>query len=474
MRLDAPADPALDPFDLDIADLSLVATAGDEVVFEAKRHAPDRTAGVDFGRIPAVDGVRLELFGETASGRVVGYGQSAPVDVTAEDQVEARIAFRRPFAYTAGNGALLAIDTTSEPGPGYAVALDDAGDAVSAVTSLPGGELLVAVVDGAVQRVRTTDHGLEGDAIPLAGPAVDLAASPSGRFAVVAHREMDLRGVSIVDLESGTATFVAAAFPQRVAVTDDTAWVLDGLQSNLFCSGTTRVLALDLADPTTPAVTDFPTPATDLVADPTTGAVVVAVPCANEVAVIDAPGAPARPLFDVDGASAVALARGQVWAMGHVDEDDAHLILAHAPLSGGDAQVLAMPTIEERAVATALANTGQDGLLRMTADLAAANQISVLPDGEHVAILLTAGYITEPTGDDGAGGFVVPKLTMITVEYQLVQLATGLQAQRLRLSCAIQWEPGALLDDFACARAPGQDESPVPLLPRNLTTTFAP
>lgn len=58
---------------------------------------------------------------------------------------------------------------------------------------------------------------------------------------------------------------------------------------------------------------------------------------------------------------------------------------------------------------------------------------------------------------------------MITYEYQLVQLDTGLAAQRLRLSCDITWQPGALLDDFRCARAPGQDEAPVPFAATDLS-----
>ena len=60
----------------------------------------------------------------------------------------------------------------------------------------------------------------------------------------------------------------------------------------------------------------------------------------------------------------------------------------------------------------------------------------------------------------------------ITFEYQQVQLDTGLAAQRLRLSCEISWEPGALLDDFRSARVPGQDEAPVAFAATDLSVLY--
>ena len=158
--------------------------------------------------------------------------------------------------------------------------------------------------------------------------------------------------------------------------------------------------------------------------------------------------------------------------MGHVDGEFAHLILASAQLDGSERTVLDLSTLEERAVATALVVAGQDGLVRMTADLASAFDMAVLPDGEHVAILVAAIYITEATGDAGGGQPILPVVRMVTYEYQLIQLSTGLAAQRLRTTCAISWDPGALLDDFDCAQAPGQDLSELDFIPSRLTSLF--
>ena len=88
------------------------------------------------------------------------------------------------------------------------------------------------------------------------------------------------------------------------------------------------------------------------------------------------------------------------------------------------------------------------------------------------AIVVAAGYLTEPSGGDGGGPPVIPSLTLVTFEYQLIQLDTGLAAQRLRLSCDITWEPGALLDGFVCDLAPGQDEVASPFVPTDLTVLY--
>lgn len=78
----------------------------------------------------------------------------------------------------------------------------------------------------------------------------------------------------------------------------------------------------------------------------------------------------------------------------------------------------------------------------------------------------------QESGDAGGGQPILPAMQMITYEYQLVQLDIGLGAQRLRAWCEITWDPGALLDDFRCARAPGQDEAPMTFQPGELTAIF--
>lgn len=51
-------------------------------------------------------------------------------------------------------------------------------------------------------------------------------------------------------------------------------------------------------------------------------------------------------------------------------------------------------------------------------------------------------------------------------------LDTGLGAQRLRLRCDLTWGPGALLDEFACDRAPGQDVLDAAVSPTGLGALY--
>jgi hypothetical protein len=42
----------------------------------------------------------------------------------------------------------------------------------------------------------------------------------------------------------------------------------------------------------------------------------------------------------------------------------------------------------------------------------------------------------------------------------------------LRTSCEITWTPGALLDDFECAQAPGQDLADLVVVPSGVTALY--
>jgi hypothetical protein len=477
--LELPADPTLDPFALQVSDLTLVATSGGEPLYSATRPFRGPGESLDFGAVPVGDDVSFALIAAAPSGRVLGYGRTdAPVDLAADRGYDIALRVRRPFAYVAGGEALLAVDATSEPGQRYATAIDVGGSPRSAAVTPDGADVVVAV-DGAVRLVSTSTHLMRDASVSLPGPVGDLALSPDGAWAVVSHPESPT-GVSIVELAALRAgapaepVFVVTCAPGQLAVSNDTAWVMLDPLDNIFCMGASSAAAIALADPASGAGEPiaFGRPAGDVAIEPATGTAFVTMPCDDEVIALAGPGAEPETVLAVDGASSVTVARDRVWALGHVDGENAHLILASTPLRGGDVDVLAMPTLEERAVATELELAGQDGVVQMTADLASGFDIAVLPDGEHVSIRVTAGYGTQPAGDAGGGQPIVPELLMVTHEYQLVQLDTGLAAQRLRTSCEITWTPGALLDDFECAQAPGQDLADLVVVPSGVTALY--
>jgi len=475
LQLDLPADPALDPFDDRLADLTLTASAGGEQLLSTTTVAGD--GRLELGQVPVAEQVSFELAGRARSGRMLAFGRSAPVDVRADAAVDVPMRVRRPSAYVAGDADLAAIDTTLQPGDAYTAAIP-IGGAVSAVAAARDGGELVVVADDGLRLVDTRDHVAAAAAVPLMGPAIDLAVSADGAWAVATHGD-PTPGVSIVDLaalRSGDpvdATFVTTPAASAVAIGGDRAWVVLDPLDNLFCVGESSILAIPLDDPGSagPPLA-LGAPGGDLVVDPGSGDALVALPCASKVVRISDPAGPAVPVAEQPGISAIAVARDRLWMMGHIDGPDAHLILASVPLEGGDLVELDMPTLEERALAVDLAGPGQGGLIQVTADLASAFDMVVLPDDEHVAILVAAVYLTDPSGDAGGGQPILPGITMVTYEYQLVELATGLGAQRLRTYCSLSWDAGALLDDFACALAPGQDQAPTSFQPSDLAALY--
>jgi len=480
LRLDLPSDDALGPFDSRVDGLTLTVSADGTTVYTATREFNGLGEAVDFGRLPAGDGLAFELMGRTDAARVIAYGRSdAPVDVSRDDSHSVDVRVRRPYVYVAGGQDVLAIDTTLEPGLDYEERVS-LGAVTGAVAATPDGAYVVTVAGTDLRMISTASHGLVAQMAVLSAPAVHLAVSPNGRWAVVSHTvsndDMIPRGVSIVDLADladggdGAVRFVATGQLGEVVVGNDTAWVLQDPLAGLTCKGVSSVVPIELASGTAGIAIDLGGPGADIAAS---GDVVyAAMPCDDEVREIrDGVVSETSPLR-VAGVSALTVARGRLWAMGHIDGEFAHLILASARLDGSDIKMLEMPTLEERAVATELVGPGQDGLIRMTADLASASDMAVLPDGEHVAILVAAIYVADPIGDAGGGQPIQPRVSMVTFEYQLVQLSTGLSAQRLRTACGISWDPGALLDVFACAQAPGQEHTAVNFVPTRLTALF--
>ncbi len=467
LELDVPASDALDPLaGAQAITLSAKDGAGARV-FSATIDVPERGAALGFGEVPVRDDLWFELQASAAAGRVVGFGRSTTaIDVSDDAEVRVPVRVRRPFAYVAGSDALVTIDAAREPGEDYVSSIA-IGGAVRAVAATFDGAEVVVATEAAVRLVSTRTHAALPGEVVLPGAPAALAVSPDGRWAAIVHPDPP-SGLSLVDLAALRAgapvapTFVAIATPGAIGIGGGVVWVLVAPLTSLFCGGASSVIAVPLDAPAPSSPIALPARASDLAVDPVSGAAVVAVTCGDMVMAVDDPGATPRLVLARPGLGAVTVADGRVWIAGHVDGADAHLTLTDVSLDGADVRTLDLPTTEERAVAVALEQMGQEGQIALTADLHTAFAVSVLPDRAHVAILDIAVYIGEAQGDAGGGRPVVPAMQMVSYDYQLVRRDTGLSAQRLRLSCNIAWKPGALLDAFRCARAPGQDEVAAP------------
>jgi hypothetical protein len=477
LSLVIPSTPGLDPLrDADL--LTLDGLSSGATVYSSTISAPPRRGDpLEFADVPTGDDLRFELRAATAAGRVVGFGRSnQSFDITDDDDVRVPIRVRKPFAYLAGADTLVAVDGTAEPGEDY-VSMMPLGAPVRAVAATGDGAEVVVATPTSIRLVSTLTHVATTDELLLSSEVSELAISADGRWAAVSHQGAP-QGISIIDLEAlrdsapVPPTFVAIDKPGAIAIGGGVVWVLVDPIDSLFCGGTSSVVSVPLDAPTASTAIPLAARAGTLTADPDSGAAIVAVGCADEIVAIDAPGGTPRTVYASPGLGAVTVANGRIWATGTVNGVDAHLTLTSFDLDGSDPHTVTLPTTEEHAVATALEAAGQDGQLRLTADLHTAFAVSVLPDGAHVAIVDIAAYIGLASGDAGGGRPIVPDMQMIAYEYQLVELDTGLSAQRLRLSCEISWEPGALLDSFRCDTAPGQDEAPAPFAATDLSVLY--
>jgi hypothetical protein len=476
LDLDVPTAPQLDPL-LDADLLTLDGIVDGENVYSSTIDVPERGAPLHFAEVPVRDDVWFELSASTIAGRVVGFGRSSEsFDITDDDDVRVPIRVRKPMAYLAGADALVVVDGTGEPGEDY-VSMVPTGAPVRAVAATRDGAELVVATPTSVRLLSTLTHAATSSDVPLVAEPRELAISADGRWAAVSHQAMP-QGVSIIDLQAlreGTAiapTFVPIDRPGAIAIGGGVVWVLVNPIDSLFCSGTSSVVSVSLDAPSASTAIPLVGRSGTLTADPDSGAALVAIGCADQIVAIDAPGGEPHTIFASPGLGSVTVANGRVWTTGTVNGVDAHLTLTDFNLDGSDPHTVELPTTEEHAVATALEESGQDGQIRLTADLHTAFAVSVLPDGAHVAIVDIAAYIGLASGDAGGGRPIIPDMQMITNEYQLVQLDTGLSAQRLRLACEISWDPGALLDSFRCATAPGQDEAPAPFAASDLSVLY--
>jgi hypothetical protein len=205
---------------------------------------------------------------------------------------------------------------------------------------------------------------------------------------------------------------------------------------------------------------------------------VVAEPCADGVFAVRAGGTNQKKLATVASPTNVAVNGARVWGVGRESTGGAHLVLASANLDGTVLPPLTLRPTQELAKSTDLTEAGQTTEVRLDPDMVDAYSLSVLPDGHSVALLVHATYhaqpIVRPVSFNGTifDETIVPGIDMETYEYQLIDVTTGLLTQRLRTSCDIHWDPGAVLDNWACARAAGQDTTDMDFVPNQVTVLY--
>lgn len=483
LRVDLPDDPTLSPLGPDTAAVLVLRAEADGVPPEVLSRSFDPAAGaMDFGDLPINDGVWVSVRAESPGGTLLGYGRSgAPVRVAAGVETTVEILLRKPFAFVTGAPRLQVMDTTSDPGKRFDGEATASTDPRAVVVTPDGWAVLVARGNG-VQALATSDHQPISGTIDTGRAVRDLGISPDSRRAVALHDD----GVTIIDLGGSDRTFVGIPGADGVAVSDTTAFVLVQAYTGSACAGqTSSIVAIPLEDPgSATAPMTLATAGADLAWEPRTGALLVAEPCEDGVARVEITGdvLATQLLLPVTDATAVAATRDRVFAVGRSNQGQgAFLILASASPDGTGATQVSLPVTEERARADEFSETGQDTEVRVTADQVLPRDFAVLPDGDRVAILIDAEFhgnevwYTEPVF--GIDILIIPEISMVTNEYQLLDASTGVALQRLRTYCNVDEIPSPsgetpVVESLSCTRNAGQDVSPYSFIPTHVAVTY--
>ncbi len=482
LQLSAPTDEKLNPLDRSfVASLTLIVSADGMPSQSQTRALPNPGDPMALGDVPIADGLRMTVVATTAAGRMVGFGRGdGPVNVRQGQDVDVVVRMRRPFAYLIGSTGLIAFDTTKDASANdYASVITGPVNPTAIAVTSDGAEIVV-VDAGGLQLVTTETHMPQAtSSVPLMPGARDMTVSPDGRWIVVAHDT----GVSIVALGElragiGSANFVATGQVGAVAIKDATAWALVNANDGVNCAAEASLVTIDLLSGVASSPLPLGRAASDLAIDGQSGRVFIALPCDGTVATVSNVEVFALEEFMVvPGVTTVAAGGGRVWAVGHEGGvGEAHLLLAQRSIETNGATLLELPVPEERArlVGSGFEAPGQSAEQRVAADSVQATDLAVLPDGSRLAIVVKAAYHSSAVGPAlFPYPSTVPALDISTWEYQLLDAPTGSPLQRVRTSCDVTWVlDSAFLDNFACTRSAGQDETNAQFVPGDIAVLY--
>jgi hypothetical protein len=465
LRFDVPDATELQPAGAET--LTLIARVAGEAPRATTAEIGDG-ASIDLGDLPVDEEIWLSAELRTAQEQLVGFGRAAgPIAVRAEADTEATIPVRRPFVYLAGAGTrLVSLDASVAGSATYQGQVAVSGTP-AVVADVAGTDVAVVSTTGALAYVATSTHAAsELPGASLAGTPLDAAATPDGAFLVVGHGGTPQ--VSVVEVATGDVRVAAVpAAADRVAVTrgNDGGWwgvaLIGRAQTDTGCASS-RLVTFPLDDPETAAVIDTGLGLSDVAGDVRGGMVLVADRCGDRVLRFDPIAGEldtTSPLMDIPAPTSVAADDGHAWAVGHDLETttntsevpdgiiDAWLVLGSADTATGEAEVDALPPVVEAFVATDLDYPDQSVTQQLHANDVTAEDLVILPGGQHLG-LLTRAVIHGDAVVDPFFGVIIPELDVTTREYWLLDAATRVFVQRVRPECTIAVGPCDI--DFTC------------------------
>ncbi len=483
VRLQLPEEDELSPTQLTISEITLITSMPDRPTRSETHQVFDPSAGVDLGRVEVGEDVELTLSMSSPSQRLVGFGRSSPIEVTAEGDVAVPINLRRPFVYMTGGLSITAFDSTQDQASAdYQSAIGVPGNPIIVVPTPDGADLAVVAVGGngaSLVLVSTSTHVRRDEVagVPLGPFPTDAAVSPDNRFLVVAHEENPggQGGLSIIDLEAARAgasriQFVPLAGVGAVSVANGRAFALIDRSTVVGCQATaSSIVAVDLESGASGPTVSFTHGIHDMAVASDGQTVVVADSCDNALVSFNIDDDATRtPLATLTGASSVAIANERVWGVGTLPPEilfGARLELLSIPIDGNMDEMtrVALAPTEERAESDMFNEQGQSAQQVLDADELIAYEIAVVPGAGHIALLTRAKFVGVESGN--LGGFpIIPSMEMEAWEYLLVNAATTSIVQRQRTRCTVEWDSTSLpwLDQWDCGALAGQDIVPKP------------
>lgn len=471
LRFDIPDAPELQPAGAET--LTLVARVAGEAPRATTAEIGDGAA-IDLGDLPIEEEIWLAAEMRTAQDQLVGYGRApGPIAVRGGAATEATIPVRRPFVYLAGSGArLVSLDASVASTATYQGQVAVTGTP-AVVADVAGTDVATITTTGALSYVATSTHTASDlPTATLAATPLDAVATPDGRYLVVGHGGASPQ-VSVVDVATGEVTvapMVAAADRVAVTIGSDGEWwgvaLLGRAQVDTGCPQS-RLVSFQLDNPeneTTGAI-DTGLGLSDLAGDLRTGLVLVSDRCGDRVLSFEPVAGDldtTTPVMAIAAPTAVAAVDGVAWAVGHDRETtssgnvpdgilDAWLILGFADTATDTAEVDALPPVVETFVATDLDFPDQSVTQQLHANEAVAEDLVILPGGQHLALLVR----TVIHGDevvDPFFGVIIPTLDVTTREYWLLDAATRVFTQRVRPECTIIVGPSDIpyTQDWEC------------------------
>jgi len=455
LRFDVPEAQELRPSGAET--LTLIARVSGETPRATTAEIGDG-ASIDLGDLPLADEVWLSAQMRTAQEQLVGFGRAAgPIAIHAEEDSETTIPVRRPLVYLAGAGArLVSLDASIANTGTYQGQVAVSGTPV-VVADVAGTDVATITAAGALSYVSTSTHGAsELPSAALAATPIDAVATPDGAFLVVGHGG-GAPQISIVEVATGEVTTAAVpAAADRVAVTragDGGWWAVALLGRATVDTGcpASRLVSFPIDDLETAAVIDAGIGISDVAGDVRAGNVLVADRCGDRILRFDPVSGEldtSTPLMDIPGPTSVAADDGHAWAVGHDRETttdtgavpdgiiDAWLVLGAVDTAGDAAEVDALPPVVESFVATDLDYPDQSVTQELHANEVVAEDLVILPGGQHLG-LLTRAVLHGDSVVDPFFGIIIPQVDVTTREYWLLDAAARVFVQRVRPECTI-------------------------------------